>query len=132
VRIKYFVYYLFFSRAGAPRFVPLDPKTRRTLAEFKQRLEARYGRRLKRVYLFGSRAQGRFRPDSDADVAVFLDHVAEPMREQMAMCDDAYDIWMKTGIRIEPWVFEYASLTDPDNHRAARLVKTIRREGIPA
>ncbi len=45
-------------------------------------------------------SQGGFRPDSDADVAVFLDHVTDPIREQMAMCDDAYAIWMETGIRI--------------------------------
>jgi hypothetical protein len=63
---------------------------------------------------------------------MFLDHVTDPIREQMAMCDDAYDIWMETGIRIEPWAFEEASLTDPDRHRAAHLVKRIRREGIRA
>ncbi len=110
----------------------MDKTTHDVLARFKRRLEARYGERLKGVILFGSRARGDFGPDSDADVAVFLDHVPEPIREQMAMCDDAYDIWMETGIRIEPWVFEAASLTDPDGYRAARLVKTIRREGVRA
>jgi hypothetical protein len=53
-----------------------------------------------------------------------------PIREQMAKGDDAYDIWMETDVRIEPWAFEQASLTDPDRYRAADLVKTIRREGI--
>ncbi len=110
----------------------MDKKTHDVLARFKRRLETRYGVRLKGVILFGSRARGGFRPDSDADVAVFLDHVTDPIREQMAMCDDAYDIWMETGIRIEPWTFEEASLTDPDRHRAAHLVKRIRREGIRA
>ena len=47
------------------------------------------------------------------------------------MGDDAYDIWMETGVRIEPWAFEQASLADPDRYRAADLVKAIRREGIP-
>lgn len=110
----------------------MDDKTRQALTRFKHRLEARYGMRLKSVFLFGSRARGDFGPDSDADVAVFLDHVSEPIREQMGMCDDAYDIWMETGIRIEPWAFEEASFTDPDGYRAARLVKRIRREGIRA
>jgi predicted nucleotidyltransferase len=82
--------------------------------------------------VFGSRAGGDFGPNSDADVAVFLDHVSEPIREQMGMCDDAHDIWMETSIRIEPWALEEASLTDPDWYRAARLVKTIRREGVRA
>jgi predicted nucleotidyltransferase len=35
-------------------------------------LRAYYGPRLERVVLFGSRARGDFRPDSDYDVAVFL------------------------------------------------------------
>lgn len=110
----------------------LDLSTRNALRAFKARLVEKYGAHLKRVYLFGSRARGDFRPDSDADVAVFLDRVQEPIREQMAMGDDAYDIWMETGIRIEPWVFEEASWVEPDKHRAAPLVKAIQREGIRA
>lgn len=109
----------------------LDPSTANALATFKARLIERYGERLKSIFLFGSRARGDFQPDSDADVAVFLDHVTDPMREQMAIGDDAYDVWMATGIRIEPWVFDQASLADPDRYRAASLVKTIRQEGIP-
>lgn len=110
----------------------LDEKTRNVLTQFRQRLEMRYGSRLRSMFLFGSRAKGKFRPDSDADVAVFLEHASDPMREQMALCDDAYDIWMNTGIRIEPWIFEEASLRDPDKYRASGLVKTIRREGVRA
>jgi antitoxin ChpS len=110
----------------------LDSSTEYALAAFKARLKERYGERLKGVFLFGSRARGDFRPESDADVAVFLDHVSDPIREQMAMGDDAYDIWMEMGVRIEPWAFEQASLTDPDRYRASHLVKTIRQEGIPA
>lgn len=110
----------------------LDSSTKHALEAFKARLIERYGERLKGVFLFGSRARGDFRPDSDADVAVFLDHISDPIQEQMAMGDDAYDIWMETGIRIEPWAFEQASLAEPDKFRAANLVRTIRQEGIQA
>lgn len=112
--------------------MPLDPSTEQALHAFKTRLAERYGERLKDIFLFGSRVRGDFKPDSDADVAVFLDRVTDPIREQMAMGDDAYDIWMETGVRIEPWAFEQASLADPDRYRAANLVKIIRREGIRA
>ena len=110
----------------------LDPSTRKAIDAFKASLVKRYGPRMRALFLFGSRARGDFRPDGDADVAVFLDHVTDPVREQMAMGDDAYDIWMETGVRIEPWAFEEASLTAPDQYRASYLVKTIQREGIPA
>ena len=45
----------------------LDPVLVRLAAE----LRALYGPRLERVVLFGSRARGDFRDDSDYDVAVF-------------------------------------------------------------
>ena len=43
------------------------------LARVRAALNQIYGDRIKRVVLFGSRAWGDARPDSDYDVAVFLD-----------------------------------------------------------
>ncbi len=42
------------------------------LTKFRAALSEIYGVRLERVVLFGSRARGEARPDSDYDVAVFL------------------------------------------------------------
>ena len=42
------------------------------LARFRRALDEMYGNQLDRVVLFGSRARGDARPDSDYDVAVFL------------------------------------------------------------
>ena len=42
------------------------------LTRFRAALDALYGSRLERVVLFGSRARGEARQDSDYDVAVFL------------------------------------------------------------
>jgi uncharacterized protein len=42
------------------------------LARFRAALAEMYGDRLERVVLFGSRARGDAQPDSDYDVAVFL------------------------------------------------------------
>lgn len=42
------------------------------LKEFRTALAAMYGARLERVVLYGSRARGDARPDSDYDIAVFL------------------------------------------------------------
>ena len=42
------------------------------LIRFRRELDAMYGNRLDRVVLFGSRARGEARPDSDYDIAVFL------------------------------------------------------------
>jgi predicted nucleotidyltransferase len=109
----------------------IDMTTLHALEIFKDRLTRRYGERLKALYLFGSRARGDHRPDSDADVAVFLDKVSDPIGEQLALIDDGYPILLDTGVNIQPWVFEEASLSSPEKYRASHLVETVRQEGVP-
>jgi len=116
--------------AAEPRETFLDPVTQVALASFKTLLAARYGEHLRSLYLFGSRARGEQRPDSDADVAVFLDQVTDPIGEQFDLIDAGYDILLDTGVYIQPWVFDEASLTNPERYPASHLVTTIRREGV--
>lgn len=51
------------------------------LTRFRRALEAMYGGRLNRVVLFGSRARGDNQPQSDYDVAVFLDTLPDRWAE---------------------------------------------------
>ncbi len=107
-----------------------DRTTETALRAFKQSVPRRYGTHLRAVYLFGSRAGGRFEPDSDADVAVFLDRVGDPLQEQLDLVNETFSILLSTGICIQPWVFEADSLQDPEGRRAAHLIRTIRQQGI--
>ena len=52
--------------------------------------------------LFGSRARGQQRPDSDADVALLLDgeHVSR-VDVALHLADIAFDVMLETGILIE-------------------------------
>ncbi len=117
------------SRAAA-RPQAVDQAALRALESFKALLQERYGDRLRGVYLFGSRARGDHRADSDADVAVFLDQVTDPLGEQLSLIEQGYGILLETGINIQPWVFEFASLDDPGRYRASHLVRSIRQEGL--
>jgi len=108
----------------------IDAVTWNALASFQEILITRYGEHLKALYLFGSRARGQHRPDSDADVAVFLDQVTDPIGEQFSLIDEGYGILLDTGVNIQPWVFDEASLTDPLHYPAPHLITTIRREGV--
>ena len=45
------------------------------LRSFKAELRERLGDRLRQLVLFGSRARGEFRPDSDYDMLVIVDRV---------------------------------------------------------
>ncbi len=108
----------------------LDKATEAALGAFKACVARRYGAQLRAIYLFGSRAVGRFEPDSDADVAVFVDQVGDPLQEQLDLVHDSFPILLSTGICIQPWIFEADSLQDPEGHRASHLVRSIRQRGI--
>ncbi|MDR3448667.1 MAG: nucleotidyltransferase domain-containing protein [Alphaproteobacteria bacterium] len=64
------------------------------MKRFRAALGALYGERLERAVLFGSRARGEGRADSDYDVAVFLrdmtDRWAEMDRLNAAVADILY------------------------------------------
>jgi predicted nucleotidyltransferase len=60
-----------------------DPVLRR----YRAVLDAMYGDQLERVVLFGSRARGDARPDSDYDVAVFLKSLPDRWAELDRLAD---------------------------------------------
>ena len=70
---------------------------RRFLALIAQRYE------LAGAFVYGSRARGTHRPDSDADVAVLLKGERQRgLKTTLAMADIAYDVLLETGINIAP------------------------------
>lgn len=111
-------------------FEGIDPLARRALDRFKSILNARYGSHLRGLYLFGSRARGDHRPDSDADVAVVLDVAVDPLGEQLALVDLGYDILLDTGVYIQPWVVAQDDLDDPPNRYLDGLLGAMRHEGV--
>jgi hypothetical protein len=56
--------------------------------------------------------------------------VTDPIGEQFALIDEGYDILLDTGVNIQPWVFDQASLSNPTYHPAPHLVQTVCREGV--
>lgn len=81
--------------------------------------------------LYGSRARGTHRPDSDADLAVLLQGRRERvLPTALAMADAAYDVLLETGINISPlpiWLDEWEQ---PQNHPNPALLSNIAREGV--
>ena len=81
--------------------------------------------------MFGSRARGDHRPDSDADVAVLLDGPRQPfVATKLKMSDAAYDVLLDTGINISPlpvWLDEWEH---PDAYLNPALLANIAREGV--
>jgi uncharacterized protein len=107
----------------------LEPAVTGAVREFARRLATRYP--VQRVILFGSRARGTQRTDSDADVAVLLRGVrCSFLDTKLEMVDIAYDVLLDTGLHIQPlpiWEHEWEH---PESHSNPRLLQNIEREGI--
>ena len=84
------------ARAGSPGLAPLTPPENALLAEFSDRVRSLAGARLERIVVFGSRARGGSRADSDLDVAVFV-----AGNEDRALCAGIYAAAADAGAAME-------------------------------
>lgn len=111
------------------RVQALDKPTLQAVRSFKQRLLRDYPVRELRIY--GSRARGTHRPDSDADVAVILDGDSSAfMPTKLAMSDLAYDVLLETGINISPLPIWRIEWENPEESSQPALLANIAREGV--
>jgi predicted nucleotidyltransferase len=99
----------------------IDPIMRR----FRAALDDVYGPRLERVVLFGSRARGDARADSDYDVAVFLEDMVSLVQEADRIAEIETDILYDTGAVIDALPFEAGA-----HRERTGLMGELRREGV--
>ena len=92
---------------------------------FKAVLGRLYGSRIDRVVLFGSRARGGARPDSDYDVAVFLRDLTNRWQEMDRLADIGSEILDDEGklIHAMPYVADAWRERTP-------LMHEIRKDGL--
>jgi uncharacterized protein len=95
------------------------------LTRFRAALDEIYGARLARVVLFGSRARGEARPDSDYDVAVFLKSLPDRWTELDRLADLRVRFIDDTGAFFDATPHPAASYRDQ-----TPLMHEIRREGL--
>lgn len=95
------------------------------LSRFRAALDEAYGNRIERVVLFGSRARGDARLDSDYDVAVFLKDLDDFGREAGRIAEIETDILYDTGAVINAIPFKAGSYQERTG-----LMGELRREGL--
>ena len=95
------------------------------LINFRSALEKIYGDRLARIVLFGSRARGDARKDSDYDVAVFLKSMQDRWQEFDRLSALSLDIVDRTGAVVN--ALPYLNTTYQER---SSLMGEIRQEGI--
>jgi predicted nucleotidyltransferase len=98
-----------------------DPVLRR----FRGALDEMYGDRIERVVLFGSRARGDARYDSDYDVAVFLRTLPDRWSELDRLANLRVDFLDSTGAFFD--AKPYAAATYEER---SPLMHEIRSEGL--
>ncbi len=94
------------------------------LTRFRSSLAALYGPSLDRVVLFGSRARGDARPDSDYDVAVFLRDLGDRWQEIDRLTRLSTDILDDTGAVINALPFNASAYRE-----RTPLMHEIRQDG---
>ena len=96
------------------------------LSELRARLGRRYGDRLRKVVLYGSRARGGAADDSDIDLLVVLDGPVDPSEEIARTEFDVADVSLGYGV-----VVTCLFVSEEQFERAqSPLMMNVRREGV--
>jgi predicted nucleotidyltransferase len=107
----------------------IDNDTEEAVRRFLVLLSSRYS--MAGAIVYGSRARGTHRVDSDADVVVLLNGEHQRfLTTKLAMSDVAFDVLLETGINISPlpvWMDEWEH---PETYSNPALLQNIAREGV--
>jgi predicted nucleotidyltransferase len=101
-------------------------KTNNIIKEFKARIEKIYGKRLKKVLLYGSWARNKATENSDIDLVVVLEGKIQAGKEIDRMIDIITDINLKYMVLISVYPVsekDYLTVKSP-------LLMNVRKEGL--
>lgn len=92
-------------------------------------LQSKFGARVQELTLFGSRARGDAREDSDVDVLVVIDELSEPER------GDVFGLAWSAGMEGDEYVvlapIPYSTAQARElRHRKKRLMREIAEHGV--
>ena len=80
------------------------------------------------VILYGSRARGTQKEESDWDLLILLNRQSISFDLETRFMDELYEIELETGEVISPLI--YAKKDWADNHSVTPLFENIQKEGI--
>ena len=102
---------------------------RAAASTFLRKARGTYG--VAQAIMFGSRARGDNRPDSDLDFAIVLNgQRGDFIDTKLDMAGIAFDGLMDTGILVQPFPLWDGDLTHPERFTNPTLIRTIAEDGI--
>lgn len=107
----------------------IDAQTERAVRSLLARLPPALP--LKMAVLYGSRARGDFRPESDADVAFIVAPDAEHWRTLWMLSELAWNVYLETDIMIQPVVVSSEHWAHPETFRRPSFLRNVAADGIP-
>jgi len=102
--------------------------TEKTVAELKSELARLYGTRLHGLYLFGSRARGDARPDSDLDMLIVLDSIPSWSGEVNRTSEIVARLSLESGISVSRVFISEADW----GSKSSPFLQNVREEAIAA
>ncbi len=116
-------------RGGPARFATLRPRERAAALELVRRVRAGVPAELARAFVFGSKARGEARPDSDVDVLLVFRRLPPDREPQAGMAEAlAGEVAAYTMVPVTVWSVSLVDL-EPGN-RTPMLVDALD-DGIP-
>jgi predicted nucleotidyltransferase len=105
----------------------LDSQTEAAVRAFLARVPAEL--KIEEAIVFGSRARGDNKPDSDADLALVFERGNEWPIVGL-LCGLAFDVLMETGILGQPVPISTSDWTHPERFPRPGFLRNVAREGI--
>ena len=105
--------------------MPEKPQDDPVLRRFRAAVTDIYGDRLERVVLFGSRARGDAMPDSDYDLAVFINDAGTFTDESARLATISTDILLDTGAVISATPFPSGAFRERTG-----FMHELRKDGL--
>jgi predicted nucleotidyltransferase len=108
---------------------PGEAAAHRVASAFVGKLRGSYD--VAEIIMFGSRARGDHRPDSDLDLAVVLNgRRGDFIDTKLDMAGIAFDVMMETGVLVQPFPMWDGDLEHPERFKNPALIRNIAEDGI--